>query len=111
MNLLLDLEEYVDSAYNEFCDYLDARIAESKQGKATVNMGELLQFLAMDVVGELAFGQSFGKFPSALWRSSPFDRLTGYIHQDCAKPATIQKTTCLCLMHTQLHLAFPVSRT
>ncbi|GAA5991507.1 hypothetical protein JCM10908_005736 [Rhodotorula pacifica] len=60
MNLLLDLEEFVDAAYDEFCAYLDGQIAKSVKGKATVDMGNMLQFLAMDVVGELAFGQSFG---------------------------------------------------
>ena len=95
MNLLLDLEEYVDAAYDEFCHYLDARIAESKKGKAAVNLGELLQFLAMDVVGELAFGQSFGKSRS-LALSSLSERLTRCIHQDFAKLATTQKTTYLC---------------
>lgn len=83
MNLLLDLEEYVDSAYNEFCDYLDARIAESKQGKATVNMGELLQFLAMDVVGELAFGQSFGLCKAGYDTKDYLPMLDAYTASSC----------------------------
>ncbi|POY70792.1 hypothetical protein BMF94_6204 [Rhodotorula taiwanensis] len=53
MNLLLDLEEFVDSAFDDF-------IATSGKSRATIDLGTMLQFLAMDVVGELAFGQGFG---------------------------------------------------
>lgn len=60
MNLLLDLEEFVDAAFDEFCAQVDSQIDASADGKATIDLGILLQFLAMDVVGELAFGQSFG---------------------------------------------------
>ncbi|GAA6029328.1 hypothetical protein JCM8097_003622 [Rhodosporidiobolus ruineniae] len=60
MNALLDLEEFVDGCFDDLCTNLDAQIALSGKGKATVDMGTLLQFLAMDVVGELAFGRSFG---------------------------------------------------
>ncbi|BGP53297.1 hypothetical protein JCM8202v2_000856 [Rhodotorula sphaerocarpa] len=65
MNLLLDLEEFVDAAFDEFCAQVDSQIDASADGKATIDLGILLQFLAMDVVGELAFGQSFGTQPWA----------------------------------------------
>ncbi|BGP21963.1 cytochrome P450 oxidoreductase [Rhodotorula toruloides] len=59
MNVLLDLEEYVDTCFDEICGYFDRQIARDG-GKATINMGDMLQFLAMDAVGEIAFGRSFG---------------------------------------------------
>ncbi|GJN91473.1 hypothetical protein Rhopal_004496-T1 [Rhodotorula paludigena] len=59
MTLLVDLEEHVDSCLDDLVDYFDRTIAEGK-GKATVDMGTMMQLLAMDVVGELAFGQTFG---------------------------------------------------
>lgn len=65
MNLLLDLEEFVDSAFDEFCANIDDRIVTSGTSRATIDLGTMLQFLAMDVAGELAFGQSFGSSGSA----------------------------------------------
>jgi hypothetical protein len=59
MNLLIELEEFVDLCFDDLTEQLDSQISKNG-GKATVDMGNLLQFLAMDVVGELAFGRSFG---------------------------------------------------
>lgn len=71
MTLLVDLEEHVDSCLDDLVDYFDRTIAEGK-GKATVDMGTMMQLLAMDVVGELAFGQTFGLSASRLARTSPY---------------------------------------
>ncbi|BGP36564.1 hypothetical protein JCM10449v2_000465 [Rhodotorula kratochvilovae] len=59
MNLLVDLEEHVDSCLDDLVEYLDKAVA-SRAGKGTVDMGTMMQLLAMDVVGELAFGKTFG---------------------------------------------------
>lgn len=42
MNVLLDLEEYVDTCFDEICEYFDRQLAKDG-GKATVNMGDMLQ--------------------------------------------------------------------
>ncbi|ORY55957.1 cytochrome P450 oxidoreductase [Leucosporidium creatinivorum] len=58
MTLLVELEEYVDSCLEDLVALFNRKIEAS--GKATIEMAETLQMLAMDVVGELAFGRSFG---------------------------------------------------
>ncbi|GJN90092.1 hypothetical protein Rhopal_003091-T1 [Rhodotorula paludigena] len=60
MNVLVELEEFVDMCFEDLCGYFDKEIEKSEQGAATINLGDTLQFLAMDVVGEIAFGQTFG---------------------------------------------------
>lgn len=61
LNYLLNLEEFVDSCANDLTDQLDSQInASGNKQTATVEMADLLQFLALDVVGELAFGETFG---------------------------------------------------
>lgn len=88
MNLLVGMESYVDSCLNSFCDLLDRQISKAQQGTATVEMAEYMQLvrgavvqgivssmqfidqisiyvhctslqLALDTIGELAFGKSF----------------------------------------------------
>ncbi|BGP28797.1 hypothetical protein JCM10296v2_000533 [Rhodotorula toruloides] len=59
MTLLVDLEEHVDSCLDDLVSYFDKAIVAGK-GKGTVDMGEMMQLLAMDVIGELAFGGTFG---------------------------------------------------
>jgi hypothetical protein len=77
MTLLVELEEYVDTCLDDLVALFDRKIEAS--GKATIEMAETLQMLAMDVgasllspwidrvltrdvilVGELAFGRTFG---------------------------------------------------
>ncbi|GEM06298.1 cytochrome P450 [Rhodotorula toruloides] len=59
MTLLVDLEDHVDSCLEDLVSYLDKAIVAGK-GKGTVDMGMMMQLLAMDVIGELAFGGTFG---------------------------------------------------
>lgn len=59
MTLLVDLEEHVDSCLDDLVSYFDKAIVEGK-GKGTIDMGKMMQLLAMDVIGELAFGGTFG---------------------------------------------------
>ncbi|BGO92808.1 hypothetical protein NBRC10512_007927 [Rhodotorula toruloides] len=59
MTLLVDLEEHVDSCLDDLVANFDKAIVAGK-GKGTVDMGEMMQLLAMDVIGELAFGGTFG---------------------------------------------------
>lgn len=80
MTLLVELEEYVDSCLDDLVALFDRKIEAN--GKATIEIAETLQMLAMDVgelllahriaaeltkgvfffskVGELAFGRTFG---------------------------------------------------
>lgn len=60
MNVLVELEEFVDMCFEDLCGFFDKEIEKSEKGAATINLGDTLQFLAMDVVGEIAFGQTFG---------------------------------------------------
>lgn len=60
INYLLNLEGFVDTCANDLTDQLDKQIGAANGPSATVEMADLLQFLALDVVGELAFGESFG---------------------------------------------------
>ncbi|GAA6053327.1 hypothetical protein JCM3770_004114 [Rhodotorula araucariae] len=59
MNLLVDLEQHVDSCLDDLIGFLDAAVQAGGQ-RGTVDMGTMMQLLAMDVVGELAFGKTFG---------------------------------------------------
>jgi len=60
MSTLLGLEKYIDACGVDLFKHLDEACGGAEKGKATVEMASLLQYLAMDVVGELAFGTSFG---------------------------------------------------
>ncbi|KAJ7687723.1 cytochrome P450 oxidoreductase [Mycena rosella] len=55
--LLADFEQNVDSCCNDLIGYLDRCI---DAGKGTVDLSEILQLFAIDVIGELALGKSFG---------------------------------------------------
>ncbi|CEQ40409.1 SPOSA6832_02030, partial [Sporobolomyces salmonicolor] len=79
MTLLVALEELVTSCLDDLCGFVDKAIASSSSGAATVDIGTLLQLLAIDVVGELAFGHTFGALPrlSGIASSSCFSSLAG----------------------------------
>ncbi|GAA5860277.1 hypothetical protein JCM3774_000367 [Rhodotorula dairenensis] len=53
------------------------------------NMGDLLQFLAMDVVGELAFGQSFGLCKAGYDTHKYLPMLDAYAASSCLRFATL----------------------
>ncbi|KAF7369278.1 Cytochrome P450 oxidoreductase [Mycena venus] len=52
-------EQNIDVSCNELIQYLDGCIVEGK-GTGTVDLGQILQMFAIDAVGELALGKSFG---------------------------------------------------
>ncbi|KAJ7607208.1 cytochrome P450 oxidoreductase [Roridomyces roridus] len=54
-----EFEGSVQAACGEFLALLDRRIA-AMEGKATLDLGEAIQFFAMDVVGRMVLGKSFG---------------------------------------------------
>jgi cytochrome P450 len=57
---LVDLEEYVDSVLQDLTDKLDAVAQSASKDEKHVDMAFTFQAFAMDVVGELGFGKSFG---------------------------------------------------
>ncbi|KAM0788765.1 hypothetical protein ACM66B_002856 [Microbotryomycetes sp. NB124-2] len=59
MNYLVKLESFVDKCLDDLMALLNREVERSKDGVATIEMAETLQLLALDVVGELAFGESF----------------------------------------------------
>ncbi|KAK4056590.1 hypothetical protein OIO90_002438 [Microbotryomycetes sp. JL221] len=58
MNYLVKLESFVDQCLDDLVALLSRQVNKGN-GKATIEMAETLQLLALDVVGELAFGESF----------------------------------------------------
>ncbi|GAA5894423.1 hypothetical protein JCM6882_004815 [Rhodosporidiobolus microsporus] len=82
MNLLIELEEFVDVCFEDLCTQLDSQIAKGG-GKATLELGTLLQFLAMDVVGELAFGRSFGLTKAGYDTDDYLPMLDAYTASSC----------------------------
>ncbi|KAJ7621474.1 cytochrome P450 oxidoreductase [Roridomyces roridus] len=54
-----EFEGSVQAACGEFLALLDRRIA-AMEGKATLDLGEAIQFFAMDAVGRMVLGKSFG---------------------------------------------------
>ncbi|GAA5922908.1 hypothetical protein JCM3775_006181 [Rhodotorula graminis] len=82
MHLLVELEEFVDACFDDLCAQLEGQINKGG-GKATVDMGDLLQFLAMDVVGELAFGRSFGLTKAGFDTSAFLPMLDAYTASSC----------------------------
>ncbi|KAK4055695.1 hypothetical protein OIV83_000241 [Microbotryomycetes sp. JL201] len=59
MNYLVKLESFVDKCLDDLMMLLKRQVEKSGNGVATIEMAETLQLLALDVVGELAFGESF----------------------------------------------------
>lgn len=59
MNNLVKLEEYVEPLVHRFMTRLQGK-TQIDGGTAMLNMAKWLHFFAMDAVGELAFGSSFG---------------------------------------------------
>ncbi|KAJ7220791.1 cytochrome P450 oxidoreductase [Mycena pura] len=57
--LFAAFEERVDASCRELMGLLD-RCIDAGKGSATVDMGEILQLFAIDVVGELSLSKSFG---------------------------------------------------
>ncbi|KAJ7234768.1 cytochrome P450 oxidoreductase [Mycena haematopus] len=55
--LFADFERKIDASCNDLVEHLDKCI---DAGKGTVDLGQVLQMFAIDAVGELALGQSFG---------------------------------------------------
>ncbi|BGP41160.1 hypothetical protein JCM10449v2_005130 [Rhodotorula kratochvilovae] len=83
MNVLVELEEFVDLCFEDLCTQLESLISKSG-GKATgVDLGNLLQFLAMDVVGELAFGRSFGLTKAGYDTDEYLPMLDAYTASSC----------------------------
>ncbi|GAA5837017.1 hypothetical protein JCM11251_004475 [Rhodosporidiobolus azoricus] len=82
MNLLVDLEEFVDVCFDDLTQQLDTQISKAG-GRATVDLGTLLQFLAMDVVAELAFGRSFGLTKAGYDTDDYLPMLDAYTASSC----------------------------
>ncbi|GAA5879225.1 hypothetical protein JCM8547_003937 [Rhodosporidiobolus lusitaniae] len=59
MNVVVQLEELVDQCFEDLCATFDGQIA-SNGGKASIDGSLWFHFLALDTVGEVAFGKSFG---------------------------------------------------
>ncbi|KAF8176399.1 cytochrome P450 oxidoreductase [Mycena galopus ATCC 62051] len=55
--LFADFEQKIDASCNDLVKHLDQCI---NTGKGTVDLGQILQMFAIDAVGELALGKSFG---------------------------------------------------
>ncbi|KAJ6482577.1 cytochrome P450 oxidoreductase [Mycena sanguinolenta] len=55
--LFPDFEQRISAACNDLVEHLDRCIED---GKGTVDLGQVLQMFAIDAVGEMALGQSFG---------------------------------------------------
>ncbi|GAA5969021.1 hypothetical protein JCM21900_006346 [Sporobolomyces salmonicolor] len=83
MTLLVALEELVTSCLDDLCGFVDKAIASSSKGAATVDIGTLLQLLAIDVVGELAFGQTFGLAAAGRDKDSLIPMLDAYSSSAC----------------------------
>ncbi|GAA5905728.1 cytochrome P450 [Sporobolomyces salmoneus] len=83
MNLLVDLEEHVDSCIDDTCAFLDEKIASSPMQKASVDMSLVTQLLAIDVVGELAFGKSFGLARTGIDKNGLIPMLDAYTTSAC----------------------------
>jgi len=92
MHLLVELEEFVDACFDDLCVQLDEKIS-SAGGKATVDMGDLLQFVAMDVVGELAFGRSFGLTKAGYDTADFLPMLDAYTASSCLSGASLSLLT------------------
>lgn len=88
MHLLVELEEFVDACFEDLCTRLESQISKSG-GKATINLGDLLQFLAMDVVGELAFGRSFGLVKAGYDTDAFLPMLDAYTASSCLSGAPL----------------------
>ena len=77
MSSLLEMEPYVDSAIEE----MSARLAGFVNTPTEVNMAFWLQAYAFDVVGELAFGRSFGYLSSGQDVGGQMANLRGWLRK------------------------------
>lgn len=89
MNVLLDLEEYVDTCFDEISEYFDRRIAK-EGGKATVNMGDMLQVRPCSY-GDGPFVLTLSACSSSRWMLSARSRSDAL--SASAKPATTRSST------------------
>ncbi|PWN37159.1 cytochrome P450 [Meira miltonrushii] len=60
MNNLIKLEEYIEPLTQNFIKRLSENQATTEKGSVVIDLAKWLHFFAMDAVGELAFGASFG---------------------------------------------------
>ncbi|UZJ54117.1 hypothetical protein CBS101457_003437 [Exobasidium rhododendri] len=61
MTSLIGLEKYVEPLIDTLLSKLQGKVSEGKQSNvASLDMSKWMHYFAMDAVGELAFGQSFG---------------------------------------------------
>jgi hypothetical protein len=60
MSSLVSYEEFVDQSADVFFQ----RLGEFADRDVTFNLGEWFQFYAFDVIGQITYGQRFGRWPS-----------------------------------------------
>jgi len=77
LTALLEMEPYVDTAIEEMCQ----RLGQFSNKPVEVNMAFWMQAYAFDVVGELAFGRSFGYLASGQDVGGQMANLRGWLHK------------------------------
>jgi hypothetical protein len=77
LTALLEMEPYVDGAIEEMC----SRLGDFANRNTEVNMAFWMQAYAFDVVGELAFGRSFGYLASGQDVGGQMANLRGWLYK------------------------------